>query len=382
MTAGPVLQLCSDYAWQRLYARLFAALHDVGVAQAVYVPVRGVAELAVAAPPRPAIAYYARHVLRKHHRIFFRSKVRSVAADVAAVVAPASFALVHAHFLYSDGAVALRLHERFGTPFVVAVRNTDLNVFWRLRPDLRPWMYRILRAARGVVFLSPAYRAQFLERLPAALAAETAAKCSVIPNGIGPEWLAPLGPPPRAAREPLRVLYVGNFSRNKNVLRLIDAVGRLAERRSTTLTLVGGGGEGAAAVEARLAAGRDPWVRFVGPVHDADRLRVLYGDHDILAMPSIHETFGLVYIEALSQGLPVLCSVGQGVDGYFPAGGIAEAVNPRSVADIARGLEALAGRADSQRDACRAAALDFAWPRIATVYRELYASAVCSAGGA
>ena len=37
-------------------------------------------------------------------------------------------------------------------------------------------------------------------------------------------------------------------------------------------------------------------------------------------MPSRYETFGLVYGEAMSQGLPIIYSKGQGVDGYFKEG--------------------------------------------------------------
>ena len=58
----------------------------------------------------------------------------------------------------------------------------------------------------------------------------------------------------------------------------------------------------------------------------------------MFAMPSIHETFGLVYIEALSQGLPVLYTKGQGVDGSLEStAGIG--VDPLSIDDIAEAIK-------------------------------------------
>ena len=42
--------------------------------------------------------------------------------------------------------------------------------------------------------------------------------------------------------------------------------------------------------------------------------------NDIFIMPSYHETFGLVYAEAMSQGLPVIYTKGQGFDGFFEDG--------------------------------------------------------------
>ena len=58
-------------------------------------------------------------------------------------------------------------------------------------------------------------------------------------------------------------------------------------------------------------------------------------------MPSLHDTFGLTYIEALSQQLPIVYTKGQGVDGLFenidnPVG---IAVNPLSVDEIAEVIE-------------------------------------------
>ena len=378
---GPVLHLCSGYSAQRLYSRLFAALHDTGVRQAVYVPVRNASELAVPGPPRSGIPYHVQHVLRPYHRLFFRTKVRTVSQNLLRVESPRDYGLMHAHFLYSDGAVALRLHETFGTPYIVAVRNTDINVFMTLRPDLRGLMHRIATGARALVFLSPAYRAQFFDRLPPALARGLAGRSHVVPNGVGTEWLD-ASPPARDANgaAPLRVLFVGELTHNKNVLRLLEATAVVAARRPVSLTLVGGGGNGARAVEAALASGRFPFARAVGRVDDPTQLRALYREHDVFAMPSLTETFGLVYLEALSQGLPVLHARGQGVDGFFVAGTVSESVDPRSVDAIAQGLEALASRAAAQRAACIAAAGSFAWTKIAATYHDLYHSVTPNTG--
>lgn len=47
------------------------------------------------------------------------------------------------------------------------------------------------------------------------------------------------------------------------------------------------------------------------------QLREAFSISDIFVMPSKPETFGLVYVEALSQGLPILYAKGEGFDGYF-----------------------------------------------------------------
>ena len=47
----------------------------------------------------------------------------------------------------------------------------------------------------------------------------------------------------------------------------------------------------------------------------------------IFILPSIHETFGLVYAEALSQGLPIIYTRGQGFDGHFEEGEVGYSVD-------------------------------------------------------
>ena len=378
MSSYRVLQICSDYARQRIYPQLFTAINDAGVSQAVYVPVRTAAELAVPPPPRVAIDYKARHVLRPFHRLLFRTKVRTIENDLSKLGYTKGFDLIHAHFLYSDGAVALRLFEQSATPFITAVRNTDLNFFMRLRPDLRWLIYRIVRSARALVFLSPVYRDQFLDRLPRTLACRVSARCVVIPNGLDPLWFDPLTIPAYSTENPpLRVLFVGDFNRNKNVLRLIKAIDRLQIKRPVELTLVGDGeGKESAAVNAIGKSGKFSWLTVLGRIDDPLRLRELYREHDVFAMPSFRETFGLVYIEALSQGLPVVYSKGQGIDGYFSSGAFVEAIDPSSVESIARGILSAGNEVITKRESCILHAQAFSWKNVAGKYHELYNSLV------
>ena len=91
-------------------------------------------------------------------------------------------------------------------------------------------------------------------------------------------------------------------------------------------------------------------------------------------MPSITETFGLVYLEALSQGLPVLCSKGQGIDGFFPPNSVVELVNPSSISDIARGIRCLFYRLDSVRLMHNDFLHPFLWSHIAKKYLSLYSN--------
>lgn len=375
-----VLHVCSDLAQQRIYTHLVSSLDLQGVPQVVYAAVRTAREAGWRAPELAGVSCHVRHVLSRRHRLLFRAKVRRVARDLESQVDLGGVRIVHAHFLYSDGAVALRLKESRGLPYVVAVRNTDLNAFMRYRPDLNGVRDRVLAGASRIVFLSEAYRRILERRLGRSLCDLVARKSVVIPNGVPPAWLE--SPPGRADDPPamLRLLYVGDFSRNKNLPQVLEAAARLAGSRRVTLTLVGGGGDGEAELRELVASGRYPFASMQPRVEDAAILRDVYRRHDVFVMPSRLETFGVVYVEALSQGLPIVHSRGQGVDGYFATGTVAEAVDPDDADDIAARIDALAGRLPGVRATCIREAARFDWRRIARAYADLYDAVSAEAG--
>jgi glycosyltransferase involved in cell wall biosynthesis len=58
-------------------------------------------------------------------------------------------------------------------------------------------------------------------------------------------------------------------------------------------------------------------------------------------MPSRRETFGMVFVEALFCGLPILYSRNWGVDGFFESGTVGYACDPGSLEDILTGIDML-----------------------------------------
>ena len=97
----------------------------------------------------------------------------------------------------------------------------------------------------------------------------------------------------------------------------------------------------------------------------------MYDNNAIFAMPSIFETFGLVYIEALTQNLRLLYAKDRGIDGLFnyPVG---EAVNPYSTSQIICALENLISRRGNYYDNSMIDFEFFRWKRIASIYLGIY----------
>ena len=357
---------------------MVTSLENSGLkAQFVYVPVRSNSELSARRNEKLSHTQYRiSKVLHPHHRLFFRRKISAVASDLISAVRVGDYSLIHSHFLFSDGAVALQLNKTFGLPYVVAVRNTDVNVFLKYRPDLRSIGYEILRKASAIIFISPCYREHLFKKIPPQVVQRIDQKTHIVPNGISSFWLQePLSLAPRPDTA-LRLLYVGDFSKNKNVPNTIRAAEMVREKMEVQLTLVGGGRSGSADVLSMLESGRYPWIDYRGRIDDKGELAAVYRAHDIFVMPSFKETFGVVYIEALSQGLPIVHSEKQGVDGYFEAGTVAEAAKPDDPQDIAQKIALLAGRLDEVRGLCHEQARRFDWNRVAATYLNIYRAAI------
>ena len=189
-------------------------------------------------------------------------------------------------------------------------------------------------------------------------------KIRVVPNGVDEMFFGP--PPPSIAVATPYVLFVGTPEPRKNLDRLISAMALLRTRGfRERLVLVGGGGWGAklpvTGNEERL-----------GRISDGE-LHSLYARASCLALPSLHEGFGLPALEAMAAGTPVVAAN----TGALPevTGGAAVLVDPLDPRSIADGIAEAIASGDSLRARGRARAREFSWRRTAAltagVYREL-----------
>ena len=208
--------------------------------------------------------------------------------------------VVHAHWVYPGGLAGLAARRRRGVPLVVTSHGTDLNLTMRSR--LLRWLAR--RVALGADACLGVSHAMVERFLALGVPAE---RVRYVPLGVqttGPADTAPA----RADDAAFAVWYVGGLTRNKSVETLVRAHAELARRgRRTTLTVVGSGPEEPAlrALVAELGAGDA--VRFLGPKPPAEIPGLLAGA-DALVLPSRAEGRGLVLLEAMAAGVPVVAS--------------------------------------------------------------------------
>ncbi|MOA25446.1 D-inositol 3-phosphate glycosyltransferase [compost metagenome] len=176
-------------------------------------------------------------------------------------------------------------------------------------------------------------------------------------------------------------LYVGTIEPRKNIETLLDAYERLplALRRRWPLILTGYKGWRSEEIHGRIEdAQRAGWARYLGFVPGED-LPLLFAGARLFAFPSLYEGFGLPVLEALSSGVPVVCSNSSSLPEV--AGEAALMSEPLDVetltANLQRGLEDDAWRTMAIASGLRHAAT-FSWERCARQTIEVYRKVVGS----
>jgi D-inositol-3-phosphate glycosyltransferase len=223
-----------------------------------------------------------------------------------------------------------------------------------------------------------------------------AARITVIPCGVDIEHFTPLeGSTPRAyadddADGPMRVMVVGRLVPRKGVDLAITALGILADRghRDVELVIVGGSGDAASATEdaearrlmdAARAAGVADRVRLHGRVSQADMPTVMR-TADVVVCAPWYEPFGIVPLEAMASGVPVVASAVGGLTDSVVDGVTGILVPPRDPAAIADALgELLADPA--RRRALGRAGRDrmehgYSWATVAARTADAYRAAI------
>ena len=367
-----VLHICNDYAGSKVHMNLIKALSKRGVFQTVYCPVRSASQIGQNQFDSEDVDFYYPYIIRPWYKFVYHIKLAKLYYNLKKSINLQDYNLIHASTLFSDGGLAYKVYKEYGIPYIVAVRNTDFNVFIRVLRHTYPMGHRILRHAKKIVFISSAILRQFEKSsFVKPILHEIKDKIELRPNGIDSYWLEHISQRTKSGH---KVLYIGNFSPGKNVVRLIRSVLLVREQqryKDCHLTIVGGGGNSTDEVEKLINRHPDA-ISFLGKIDDKDRLASVMRDNDLFAMPSIHETFGLVYLEALSQSLPVVYTKGQGIDGMFDDS-IGIAVNPLSINDIKNALMTIMDAPSKFGNSC----IDFqafSWDRIADDYYRQYMS--------
>lgn len=291
--------------------------------------------------------------------------------------------LVHSHYWLS-GQVGRRLKEEWGTPHVVMFHTLG-EAKNRHHLEEREPKYRIeaegeiAQAADRVICASEG-ECELLSQVYAT----PSSRISVVPCGVDTDQFRP-GDREAARRriglesdEPV-VLYVGRIERLKGIDVLVRAASQVES--CYQLVILGGDAKDAERKRGLMKLARDLGVcqriHFLDAVPH-EELPLYYSAADICVVPSYYESFGLVAVEAMACGVPVIASRVGGLKDTVQDGRTGYLVPWRCPEPFAEKLELLLSN-DSLRRSMGAEAREFArrydWPEVAAgveaVYHEL-----------
>jgi len=318
------------------------------------------------AAPFPIRRFVARKFLDLPHGLGI------LAPSMAFALFEDSYELVHAHAYGYFPVLAGGLAQLIRRVPLVVTPHSDRGGY-SVSKRLFDWAVApvTLRRAHRLIALTVG-EARNLERLGV-----DPGRIRIIPNGVDLSEFEHM-PVQRGSDGELTILFVGRcYPRQKGLEHLVRAIRLLPTRREVRLKIVGedwGGVDSLQALARALAV--EEQITFTGPLPRGEVIRA-YGSADIFVLPSLFEPFGIVLLEAMAAGLPVVAS---------RVGGIVEVVedaatgllvtpgDPRALAKAVGRLISDPSLRSRMGEAGRRKAAAYSWdvllPRILKVYAE------------
>ncbi len=259
--------------------------------------------------------------------LFLRSLLRRIQANW-------KFELIHANFASPDGIAAALLSREFKLPLVITEHQADLASFLKIG-YLKKEMVFAYRQAAKVICVS-GHTAGIIHRTDPELK-----NLCVIPNGVDFSRFMLHAKQPK----PQKLIYIGYLIPHKGVQVLIEALSLLKrEGIGLQLSVVGSGDYLPRLRTLCSELNMESEVQFLGE-KSAEQVAQLLSEHDAMVHPSFMESFGIVMVEALASGLPVVGTYNGGAEEIIDKqSGIL--VKPRDPLALAEGIKKLFGNWD------------------------------------
>jgi glycosyltransferase involved in cell wall biosynthesis len=234
--------------------------------------------------------------------------------------------------VFRKGAVIV-LSKALGIPVVLHLHAAQLHHFYRLLPKPLQFMTRwVFSLPESCVVLGTTAQRFVIEELRV-----PAMKVAIVINGVPAPTV-----PRRAIKENSlqRILFVGNLSERKGVTDLLHALGRPGFDNLQFELVLAGGGDVAGYQAKAKDLGVDKLVRFTGWSEQKD-VAALMAQADILVLPSYDEGLPLVVLEALANGVAIVCTPVGEIPSALRHGVTACFVTPGDVTGLAESLQNL-----------------------------------------
>ncbi|WP_298522914.1 glycosyltransferase family 4 protein [uncultured Methanobrevibacter sp.] len=240
--------------------------------------------------------------------------------------------IIHGHYLFPAGAAAVEVGNEHNIKTYVTAHGSDMFEVYKKQPIMRSTIKNVLKRADRVLAVSNALRHEIIATGVEGISNKTEI-CwnSVDINKFSSKENNSFKEENRLTDKPI-VLFVGNLIKRKNVESLIEA--KKVANSDYYLVIVGDG----PLFKKLNKKVEDENVRdviFTGSRNDVENI---IPSCDVLILPSFSESFGLVLIEALACGKPVIGSNVGGITEII-TDDVGLLVNPEKISSIASAID-------------------------------------------
>lgn len=255
------------------------------------------------------------------------------------------YKLIHSHKLAIDGTLGADLSKLLGIPYFLSVRGgTDMRII-RHKKFMRYRWKNVLEGAKHIFWVS-----SWAQEPIKKLLKTTVDQSSLLPNPCEMSQLRK----PKKQIKPANFVTVFRFEQydRKGIIPLIEAINLLRHKYpEVRLDIYGSGPKSKMEiVQSKISVlSLDKHVAIKGRIEN-NQLQEKLQDYSAFLLPSKNESFGMVFVEALFSGLPILYHANTGIDGYLDGIDVGVKVNNQSPDELADKVERLITQHDFFHD--------------------------------
>jgi len=279
------------------------------------------------------------------------------------------FDLIHSHFTWSSGYVGAKLKEKYDVPFIVTAHGYDIYDLPFRDDEWKTKIEYVLNTADCIITVSNS-NLRCIEKLDV----DTPVK--VIPNGFNDKIFYPINS--EKCRKTLNlpinkkiILTVGNLVGVKGHKYLIEAMREVVKHEKNVLCIIVGSGNLKNKLENQIhKCGLKDHIKLVGGAQHSE-IPIWMNACDVFVLPSLRESFGVVQIEAMSCGKPVVATCNGGSEEIIVSENHGFLIPPGNSKELGQSILRSLDKTWDENE-IRSYAEQFAWDQIVNEIIDIY----------
>ena len=291
---------------------------------------------------------------------------------VAKIYKEFQFDLIHAHVALSDGYAGMKIAQKYKKPLIVNIHGQDFQQTIFKNNKCKKNIEKIINFSEKTIVVS-----RKLKRIGKKYLEINKDKIIVVPNGINREDIyTEKNKNIQDYKDKKVILSVSHLIKTKGIDLNLKAITKLKQIHPDIIYLIIGEGEERRKLEKLVnELNLQDMVIFVGEVSHYKVMEYM-ASCDIFSLPSWNEGFGVVYIEAMVHGKPVIGCQGEGIEDFVEDGKTGLLVKPKDVDSLVKALDFLLSHpTEAQEIGKRAGDLvlkNYTWEKSAERTIEIY----------